>query len=70
MKYTSFLIPYRMLQADESKVVFRQAWQGQDMFWIVPMLYVIRLKLKNPDTWDVKISEAFFELPINRKMAA
>lgn len=68
MRLTYIKVPERHFQEFEHQLVFRHDWRGQDLYWIVPMIYVVKYTLKD-GTWTVKLSEAYWQVSTNRLAA-
>lgn len=68
MKLTIFQIPRHNITIQEHRLAFYHPLDGAEMFWIVPMLYVIKLKFKGEHV-EVSLSEAYFEQSTNQLAA-
>lgn len=64
MRLTHFKVPERHFQETERSLCFRHHWKGQDLFWIVPMIYAVKYDLKN-GYWHIRLSEAYFNVSVN-----
>lgn len=61
MRMTIFTIPNRRMIVKDHSLVFRHDWEGQDLYWVVPMKYVMRLE-PGDEAWTVRISDAYFAI--------
>ena len=64
MRLTFIKVVERHFHESEHQLVFRHHWRGQELFWIVPMIYVVKYDLKD-GFWTVRLSEAYFEVGTN-----
>ena len=61
MKLTTFHIPIRHIELREDRLAFRHDWKGHDMFWIVPIYYVVSMR-QFDDYWRIRISDSYFDV--------
>jgi hypothetical protein len=64
MKLTFIRIPDTHFQDLKTHIVFRHNWKGRELFWIVPMIYVVKYDFKD-GFWTVRLSEAYFQTSVN-----
>ena len=64
VKTVTLLVPPQHMHIQETKLVFKHAWRGQELFWIVPIFYVVKYQLKD-HRWHVQLSQAYFDRPTN-----
>lgn len=64
MRLTIFRVPEHHFTESKHQIAFRHAWQGRDMYWIVPMHYVVKYDFKR-GMWQIQLSEDYFTRPVN-----
>lgn len=64
MRLTTFKVPDHHFSETQHCLRFRHHWRGQDMYWIVPMVYVVMYDFKQGE-WHIRISEAYFNVSVN-----